>query len=187
MTLSESPSPLGSNVRSLHEARIQQDFNRVFAQHRDYANALVREADSLHETSLLAAAGGGTAIGSNAQPSLRRKPALVDGFAKLADRWELNQSQQLTLLGLSENAPLGRLIIEGKIEPPLRDIQDRIALLLTISIWLGEMYDDDRDAELKWLHASFDSLNAAPIELLLKGPMVQILEVHNFLRDLRSY
>ncbi len=184
MTSEPNSFPLGSNVHSLEAARLQQDINRVFAQHREYPQALLGE---LRETSLLAAAGGSVGIGIASSPLPRSKPDLIDGFAKLADRWELNQNQQLTLLGLADNPALGRIIIAGTIEPPFRDIQDRVALLLGISISLGEMYDDDRDAELKWLHTPFDGLGrSTPMDLILKGPMVQLVEVHNFLRFLRS-
>jgi hypothetical protein len=57
-----------------------------------------------------------------------------------------------------------------------------MALVIGISLGLGELFDDDKEAELRWLRYERSELgNLSPLEHMLKGDFLNLKDVTNLL------
>jgi hypothetical protein len=111
------------------------------------------------------------------QPAMTGR-GIVGAFVKICQRWHLSPNEQVVLLGYRGSEFLGRQILEGNILTPSQDVRDRATYILTISVGLGALFDDAQGAELAWLDAPRDDLNArSPLAYMLEGRMANVIEV----------
>jgi hypothetical protein len=112
----------------------------------------------------------------------------VEGFAKVCDRWQLNEREKATLLGFTDSTLLVRKILNGTLLPFTRDMHDRMIHLVGISFGLGEIFDDDTQAEVDWLRKERDELHGeAPLACLLEGSMQNVLRVAGLVLQARGF
>jgi hypothetical protein len=123
-----------------------------------------------------------------ASPTLHEKPrGLTDGFKKVCERWRLDVDDMARLLHLEDETWLSALILSGKIPPVTGDLKDRMALVIGISIGLGDLFDDSRVGELKWLNSSRSELGSlSPLNCMLRGNLVGIMDVVDLLDHARG-
>ncbi len=131
--------------------------------------------------------------GSHSTPVLvrsrKRLTGLAEGYKNICGRWSLGTLDEARLLHLEEEIGLCELILSGQVPPMTGDLKDRMALVIGISVGLGELFDDNKDAELNWLNSTRAELGGnSPIEHMLKGDLLNIMNVTNLVdnaRDLR--
>jgi len=91
---------------------------------------------------------------------------LATMVTRLFDHWEIEQSEQLALLGLSEGSrsTLHRYRQGGALAPN-RDLLDRVSHLLGIHKSLRILYPNNRDLAYRWPKAPNKRLdNMTPVE-----------------------
>ena len=108
-----------------------------------------------------------------------QKPTgLVEGYKNICERWSLDLLGMTKLLHLEEEIGLCHLVLSGQVPPMTGDLKDRMALVIGISVGLGELFDDDKDGELQWLNSTRADLGgASPLEHMLKGDFLNIWDV----------
>lgn len=112
---------------------------------------------------------------------------LAEGYKKICERWSLNQTEMAMLLHLEEERGLSELILSGQVSPMTGDLKDRMALVIGISIGLGELFDDDKDAELAWLNSRRAQFNgASALQHMLEGDFLHIRQVVELLDRARG-
>jgi hypothetical protein len=121
-------------------------------------------------------------------PRSRQKlTGLAEGFKNVCARWSLDTLAMARLLHLEEEIGLSRLILSGHVPPLTGDLRDRMALVIGISIGLGDLFDDDKDAELRWLGSARSELGSlSPLEHMLKGDLLNIRDVVDLLDAARG-
>jgi hypothetical protein len=119
---------------------------------------------------------------------LRHKlTGLTEGFKMICERWSLDAPSMPKLLHLEDEIGLAQLIISGQIPPITGDLKDRMALVIGISIGLGELFDDDKAAELQWLNSTQSGLDShSPLEHMLIGELQHIKDVVEVLDHARG-
>jgi hypothetical protein len=111
------------------------------------------------------------------QPRVSRTGAM-EAFVKTCQRWNLSESEQLTLLGYAANPFLGSQILDSRMLATPQDATDRAAHVLAISIGLGTLFNEVIDAERKWLNLPNYKLDdKTPLAFMLEGPMRNMLMV----------
>ncbi len=122
------------------------------------------------------------------QTSSREKPTgLAEGFKKVCERWSLDALDMAKLMHLEEELGLSGLILSGQIPPLTGDLKDRMAFVIGISIGLGELFNDDKDAELRWLSSARSELGSlSPLEHMLKGDLLNIRDVIDLVDNARG-
>ncbi len=91
------------------------------------------------------------------------------------------------LLHLEEEIGLCNLILSGQVPPMTGDLKDRMALVIGISIGLGELFDDNKDGELQWLNSARSNLGGvSPLEHMLKGDLLNIRDVIDLVDNARG-
>jgi len=115
----------------------------------------------------------------------RSRQALL--ITRLFDQWNLNPSDQLNLLGLSQKsrATLGRYR-KGNPLSPSRDMQDRAGWLLSIHKALRLLYPHNPQLRLSWIsqrNRAFNNLT--PLELMKEEGLIGIAKVTRYLDVLR--
>jgi len=114
-------------------------------------------------------------------------PPLVEAFHNICDRWGLSGAEQQIILGLNGMPVLAERILSGEISLSLPDVNDRISLVVGISLLLGQIYDDDVLAARRWLANPLPQLNGdSPLDHILRGRMSQLYAVRDVIRDFRS-
>jgi len=117
----------------------------------------------------------------------QRPTGLAEGYKKVCQRWSLESLSMAKLLHLEEEVALSELILSGQVPPITGDMKDRMALVIGISLGLGELFDDDKDAELQWLtsqRVSFGGISA--MEHMLKGDLLNVKDVADLVEDARG-
>ncbi|MCP4315602.1 MAG: hypothetical protein GY789_06170 [Hyphomicrobiales bacterium] len=103
---------------------------------------------------------------------------LTDGYRKICQRWNLNELQTAKLLNLENDLGLCQLILSGQVPPITGDLKDRMTYIIGISVGLGFLFNDDKEAELHWLNMDkeqFDGLSA--LNHMLDGSFANLLSV----------
>ena len=118
----------------------------------------------------------------------RQKPTgLAEGYKNVCERWSLDALGMTKLLHLEEEIGLCDLILSGQVPPMTGDLKDRMALVIGISIGLGELFDDDKDGELQWLNSTRPDLGGvSPLEHMLKGDLLNIRDVVDLVDNARG-
>lgn len=118
--------------------------------------------------------------------SYRKKLSLV--MTRLFDHWNLQTTQQLNLLGLSENSRslLGKYR-KGSPLPSNRDILDRIGWLLAIHKALRLFYPKNEKFRYTWVtrrNKAFE--NKTPLDVMMEEGLIGISKVSRFLDHQRG-
>ncbi len=118
----------------------------------------------------------------------RQEPTgLAEGYKSVCERWSLDALGIAKLLHLEEEIGLCDLILSGQVLPMTGDLKDRMALVIGISIGLGELFDDDKDAELQWLTSKRPELGSiSPLEHMLKGDLLNVRDVVDLVDNARG-
>ena len=105
----------------------------------------------------------------------------LQAFAKLADRWALDQGQRARLLGRSERTAY-RLSSAGRIGRPLqRDMLERISLLVGIHEDVRAVFGLGAAAD-EWIRRPNDDFGGdSPLDRLLGGNVQDIIDVRRYL------
>ena len=112
---------------------------------------------------------------------------LTEGFKMICERWSLDALSMSRLLHLEDEIGLARMIISGQIPPITGDLKDRMALVIGVSIGLGELFNDDKAAEIEWLETTQSGLDGhSPLEHMLIGELQHIKDVVEVLDDARG-
>ena len=113
---------------------------------------------------------------------------IVEGFIKTCQRWNLNSEQQKTLLGYSPSDPYDDLVLCVAPIFMTQDFKDRIGYVIGISIGLQILFRGNREAEINWLVCKRKSLgDLAPIVYMLKGHMIDIIEISHLVDRERGF
>ena len=119
--------------------------------------------------------------------SRQKLTGLAEGYKNVCERWSLDAIGMTKLLHLEEEIGLCNLILSGQVPPMTGDLKDRMALVVGISIGLGELFDDDKDAELQWLTSKRSELaSVSPLEHMLKGDLLNIRDVVDLVDNARG-
>ncbi len=111
----------------------------------------------------------------------RRVSGPIQFVLKLLDGWRLTKEDAVVLLGYGESdSDFVRAVLEGKATLRARDVRDRIAHLFQIRKTLSTLFRD-LDVENEWLRdPQFLLEGQQPLELLLGGPMENLLLVKEY-------
>jgi hypothetical protein len=119
-------------------------------------------------------------------PHATTPTGMFDAFVKTCQRWRLEERWHATLLGYKDNEFLGQQLLRGYVPPRTQDVRDRIGYVLTISLGLGALFNEDADAELSWLTKEHPLLNTSPLEFMLRGRMINLITVADIVRAERA-
>ncbi len=112
---------------------------------------------------------------------------LAEGYKNVCKRWSLDAHGMANLLHLEEEIGLCDMILSGQVPPMTGDLKDRMALVIGISIGLGELFNDDKDAELQWLTSTRTELGCvSPLEHVLKGDLLNLRDVVGLVDNARG-
>lgn len=126
-------------------------------------------------------------LGSNllAFPSLspianensRPRRGAIDGFIKTCERWRLNQAEQLVLLGYAGNGIAGIPVLSGHSKCS-QDVIDRVGYVVSTSLGLASLFNDNIDNEVRWLNQPKDELGGtSPMATMMSGRMVDMMRI----------
>jgi hypothetical protein len=127
--------------------------------------------------SLLRADQGLNAANANAARLTDTPRGIFDAFVNTCQRWRLEQSAQLRLLGFPEHDFLGSQLLMGRVPARTQDVKDRIGYVLAISLGLGTIFNEAVAPELDWLSRVHPKLGESPLEHILRGRMVHLIAV----------
>jgi len=118
----------------------------------------------------------------------RRQPTgLAEGYKNICERWSLNAVDMARLLHLEEEPGLCEQILSGQVRLFAGDLKDRAALVIGISLGLGELFDDDKDAEVQWLNAPREKYKGRScIAHMLEGDFLNIRDVADLVDNARG-
>lgn len=120
-------------------------------------------------------------------PVDRNRQAVL--IMKLFDLWELSNAERLNLLGLSpkSTAKLNGLKHGTSGIGSGQDAQDRVGYLLDIHKSLGLLFPQNPEMKYGWVKMSNGMLeNRTPLEVMLSGHMLGIIQVCGLLNFLRG-
>jgi hypothetical protein len=123
-----------------------------------------------------------------AAPADAKKPRIgvIDGYIKTCERWGLNKSQQIALLGYSGNELVAEHVLAGRMRAS-QDVLDRTGYILGISIGLSALFNKSLESELGWLRSpNSNTGQLSPLEFMLKGRMVNLIAVFNLVASERA-
>lgn len=106
-------------------------------------------------------------------------------FKRVTEDWGLNEGQAAKLLGFRDERDVRDLFagIRGLSQTQI-DAVDRLKAILKSAATLHNMYHDDAKVH-QWLREPNETLGGEkPIDLLLRGPMRDLLRVHQFTEEL---
>ena len=119
--------------------------------------------------------------------SRQRPTGLAEGYKSVCERWSLDALGIAKLLHLEEEIVLCDLILSGHVPPMTGDLKDRMALVIGISVGLGELFDDAKDAELQWLTSKRSETGGiSPLEHMLKGDLLNVRDVVDLVDNARG-
>ena len=113
---------------------------------------------------------------------------ILEAFVNTCRRWRLERRDQVVLLGYSAGDPIGKEVLTGRILPFSRDVDDRAAYVVAISIGLGILFEEDAEAENQWLRlprARFGEV--APLDFMLEGSMGNLIAVNDLVERERGF
>jgi hypothetical protein len=112
---------------------------------------------------------------------------IVDAFVKVCQYWKLQRDKWPILLGFGQEPWRADLILNGSIRQLWPDIADRMAYVVGISLGLGELFDDDREAEVSWLTTPRPELeNRSPMDFMLEGRMKNLIALSDLVLNFRG-
>lgn len=111
---------------------------------------------------------------------------MFDAFLNTCQRWRLEQSSQLKLLGYAEQEFLGSQLLMGHMPARTQDVKDRIGYVLAISLGLGTIFNEAVAPELEWLSTKHPHLDEAPLAFMLRGRMFHLMAVGDIVRQMRG-
>lgn len=118
-----------------------------------------------------------------------KRIALAKLLTNLFDRWELDSTEQLNLLGL--NPPSRRFLTKYRRGGPLansRDMLDRAGWLLGIHKTLRLLYPRNEALCYSWVkRKNRDFNNFSPLEIMMREGIVGIAKVSRYLNMEREF
>jgi hypothetical protein len=120
---------------------------------------------------------GMSAASANAAQLTDMPRGMFDAFVNTCQRWRLEQSARLRLLGFSDHDFLGSQLLVGRVPARTQDVKDRIGYVLAISLGLGTIFNEAAAPELDWLSSAHPKLGESPLEHILRGRMVHLIAV----------
>ena len=116
---------------------------------------------------------------SQGLPESHEVRGILKVFIDTCQRWGLDQDNQVVLLGYRPEDISGRLVLDGSVRVHSRDIKDRAAYVVAISLGLGILYGEKVDPELRWLRSPREVLDGkAPLDRMLEGGMTDLMIVN---------
>ena len=103
---------------------------------------------------------------------------------KLFELWKLTYKQQAIALGLSPNteSSIHNYKFGKQHLPQLRDIQDRIRLLLMIHKYLRRAYPYNKELAYRWITTrNIDFNNFSPFEIISRDGYMGLVKINNYL------
>jgi hypothetical protein len=122
----------------------------------------------------------------NIDPQASIPQGMFDAFIKTCQRWRLSEQGQATLLGYKDQKFLGQLLLRQWLPPRTQDVRDRIGYVLAISLGLGTLFNEDAEAELRWLNTEHPLLKTPPLHFMLRGHMFNLINVAEIVRAERA-
>jgi hypothetical protein len=102
-------------------------------------------------------------------------------------RWGVSYSDIPILLGYKDNPQVGQSILDGIVAPQTQDVLDRVSYVLSISMGLGSLFNDEAKLEQRWLNTPHKMLaSKTPLSFVLEGPMANLIAVDNLVRHERG-
>jgi hypothetical protein len=113
----------------------------------------------------------------NSQPA-PSPPGVMDAFVKTCQRWRLNETQQMVLLGYTSEGLFFNQLMNGRLSNLPQDVKDRIGYVLGISIGLGSLFNESDVAELAWLNQNRPRFgNSSALDFMFRGRMANLIAV----------
>ena len=107
---------------------------------------------------------------------------IVNVFDKTIERWELNSSQRLSILGLDEaelpDKNVENLLCGKSSQYDISDIKSRMGNVIKIGLGLQILFSSNKHAEVRWLNAKRRNLDhLTPVEYMTQGDSFRIINV----------
>ena len=101
---------------------------------------------------------------------------IADGFYSVCEIWSLDDANKRRLLGIGPSRFTRK-----------SDMIERMLIVMGISIGLGDLFDDDFDAEVEWLEAPRNEFRGrSSLEHMLEGDFLNIRDVADLLEQARG-
>ncbi len=118
----------------------------------------------------------------------REARGILEAFVNTCRRWRMERSDQVVLLGYPSGDPIGEAILAGRVMAFSRDVDDRAAYVVAISIGLGIMFEEDPEAENRWLRHPRDVFgDDSPLDFMLRGNMGNLIAVNELVERERGF
>ncbi len=164
--------PLFADQSSIFQSSARSHLKFQYSQERK--KPLAGANDSWNEGSL------------NLRPS-NKIAGLAEGFKKICQRWKLDNSAMAMLLHLEEEIVLSAQILSGQVPPLTGDLKDRMTIVIGISLGLGDLFGECREAEVLWLNSKHSKLDdLTPLEHMLKGAFTNLTDITQLLDSARG-
>ncbi len=112
---------------------------------------------------------------------------IIKVFANTCRRWQLNNQQQLILLGYRGNDAIGGELLAGHTNELPRDVEDRAGLVIGIGLGLSAIFGNNVEAELSWLNLHRNVLGRKSAkEYMLDGGMVNLFTISEMINRERG-
>lgn len=112
---------------------------------------------------------------------------IIEAFVNTCRRWNLEENQELILLGPRGTDSFGKPLLRGLVRVPSRDQEARIRHVLLISLGLEILFRNDTVAENAWLRCPQAGLGgSSPLDYMLRGDMVRLLTVAEIVKRERG-
>ena len=124
---------------------------------------------------------------SQGLPESQEVRGILKVFIDTCQRWGLDQDEQVILLGYRSGDIAGRGVLDGSVRAHSRDVIDRAAYVVAISLGLGILYGEKVPPELRWLRSPRKVLDGkAPLERMLEGGMIDLITVNEMVNQERG-
>ena len=112
---------------------------------------------------------------------------VYDAFVNTCRRWCLEPDEQAVLIGRQPNDFLAKYILDGRVIPWTRDIEERAGYVVAISLGLGALFNENIKAERAWLNQPRTRFsNRTALDHLLQGSMTNLLQVADLVAEERG-
>jgi hypothetical protein len=182
-------SPQNANYRNL---RLIEPEERAAGQQEERARVRLTEIDSGNALQVSALNVQTTFTAQHSQDvtplSTGTKPqaGLITSFSNTCHRWQLPESDHLVLLGYGDNHHLGKQILYGRLNAP-QDTRARASCIVSISIGLGALFNENATAEMHWLRTANARLDGkTPLALMLEGDYLYLFAVRRELQRVQG-
>lgn len=113
--------------------------------------------------------------------------AIIDVYANVCERWQLEEDKQLILLGYDSNELEGHNILTGMSDSLSRDVEDRAGYVVAISLGLSILFGEVLEAEMSWLKLVREHLNnKSPLDYMLEGSLVNLFVISEMVKRERG-